>query len=396
MPQFYSAKEAARKLGVSVTTLYAYVSRGKLQAQPGASHRERRYRRDEVDHLAAQLAAARSPNAATRRSLDFGRPVVPSSLCLIEGGRLYYRGRPATDMAESESLEAVAAWLWDCDEREAFPRVPARRRSRRRVAPVATVPSALALMMRMSRAGSLRASSRNEEPSASIPVQGGALVRALAGAMIGRAPGSAPLHEQLADAWGSSRRQADLVRMALVLCADHELNASTFAVRCVASTQASLRTALVAGLAALSGPLHGGATERVEALFDALSRARRLDDAARAQLLPNDRLPGFGHLLYPGGDVRATMILERLRPGQARLWHKVAACGEQLTGEKPSLDFALVALRRELRLPRGAAFALFALGRSVGWIAHAAEQRRSGQLIRPRAEYTGPRPLMPG
>jgi citrate synthase len=386
MTQFYSAKEAAQKLGVSVTTLYAYVSRGKLQAQPGSSYRERRYRAEEVDHLAGQLAAARSPSAATRRSLDFGRPVVSSGLCLIEGGQLYYRGRLATELAQSDSLEAVAAWLWNCEEREAFPGAPQRRVSRRPVVGAAAMPTALELMAYMSRVGDTAA------PRASLPAEGGALVRALASALVGRPPNAAPLHEQLADAWRLSRRHADLIRMALVLCADHELNASTFTVRCVASTQASLQAALVAGLAALSGSLHGGATERVEVLFDALSRARQPDEVARAQLLPNDRLPGFGHLLYPSGDVRATLLLERLRPGAGRVWRRVAACGERLTGEKPSVDFALVALRRDLRLPRGAAFALFALGRSVGWIAHAVEQRRAGQLIRPRAEYTGPRP----
>ncbi len=83
------------------------------------------------------------------------------------------------------------------------------------------------------------------------------------------------------------------------------------------------------------------------------------------------RLPSFGHLLYPAGDARTTLLLRQLGASCGRLWKRVAAIGEELTGETPSVDFALVALRRELQLPRGAAFGLFALSRSVGGLAHA-------------------------
>jgi citrate synthase len=175
-----------------------------------------------------------------------------------------------------------------------------------------------------------------------------------------------------------------------VLCADHELNASGFTARCVASTGASLRAAVIGGLAALSGGRHGGMTGRIETLWRSLDRSAVLGQLRR-RLSADGELPGFGHPLYPEGDVRASAILERILPRFPRARALVSAVDE-LTGLAPNIDFALVALRRLLELPEGAAFGLFALGRSVGWIAHAIEQRETGQLIRPRAVYVGPIP----
>ena len=108
-----------------------------------------------------------------------------------------------------------------------------------------------------------------------------------------------------------------------------------------------------------------------------------------ARLARGDGLPGFGHALYPDGDVRATYLLSRILPRHPQ-WKRMIDTGSTLVGQKPSLDLALVALRRHLRLPVGAAFGLFALGRSIGWIAHGLEQREQSDLIRPRAVYTGP------
>jgi citrate synthase len=158
----------------------------------------------------------------------------------------------------------------------------------------------------------------------------------------------------------------------------------------VASTGASLRIAVVAGLAALAGPRHGGVTARVETLWDAIE-GRPVLETLRARLAAGEELPGFGHPLYPDGDPRAAALLTPVLASNATAAEFVAAV-EHLTGRRPSLDVALVAVRRHLRLPVGSAFDLFALGRSVGWIAHALEQRSSRQLIRPRAIYTGPPP----
>ncbi|WP_286877340.1 citrate/2-methylcitrate synthase, partial [Delftia sp. 67-8] len=110
----------------------------------------------------------------------------------------------------------------------------------------------------------------------------------------------------------------------------------------------------------------------------------------RQRLARGESLPGFGHHLYPDGDVRAALLLDMLPAhGPATMLAKEVMA---LTGQAPSVDFALVALRRHLQLPPGSAFGLFALGRCAGWLAQALEQRATRQIIRPRAAYTGPRP----
>ncbi len=200
------------------------------------------------------------------------------------------------------------------------------------------------------------------------------------------------MHEQLAAAWHVPAQHAPLIRAALVLSADHEFNASTFAARVVASTGANLYGSTVAGLAAINGPRHGGVTRQVTRLLDELGMATELGGERRD-------LPGFGHPLYPDGDVRAAALFAMMREALPRspelaLAERLAVVVEANGGPRPNIDFATVALERVLGLPRESALALFLLGRTVGWIAHALEQAAHGALIRPRARYIGPRPAI--
>ena len=207
-------------------------------------------------------------------------------------------------------------------------------------------------------------------------------------------PSAAPVHRRLASAWALDEAGGELVRRCLVLLADHELNASTFVARCVASTGATPYAAVSGALAALSGRRHGGASSRVEAMF------RELGDAApravlAARLARGDDLPGLGQPLYPRGDPRALAIIEALTKTRPEAGARVAAAAVaamELTGQSPNVDFALGATTTALGLAPGAALGIFLVARSVGWIAHALEQYESGVLIRPRARYTGRRP----
>ena len=218
--------------------------------------------------------------------------------------------------------------------------------------------------------------------------EGAALMADLAGALgEGAEPG--PLHLVLAGAWSLGPREAELVRRALVLLADHELNASTFAARVAASTGASLSASVLAGLAALSGPRHGGAAARITALIEEAGRVGP-EAAVKGFIARGDPPPGFGQRPYPAGDPRAKALLNAFRPSPELI--ELGMAGEALTGLKANIDFALAALTRTIGLPEDAPFALFALGRSTGWIAHAIEQLESGGLIRPRARYVGPPP----
>jgi citrate synthase len=153
---------------------------------------------------------------------------------------------------------------------------------------------------------------------------------------------------------------------------------------------------VLAGLAAIEGAKHGGATERVEELLDAARKPGSARKAFAARLKRGETVEGFGHMLYPDGDPRAKLLLELLRermPKSKELAFAtdVANAGADILGEQPTVDFALVALSRTLGLPAGTPLTLFALGRTIGWIGHAIEQYAQDTMIRPRARYVGPK-----
>jgi len=182
-----------------------------------------------------------------------------------------------------------------------------------------------------------------------------------------------------------------------VLCADHELNVSSFTARSVASAGSSPYAVVIAGLSALEGTRHGGASARVEAMLASMRHDRGLGDAIAARLRRGEGLDGFAHPLYPNGDPRANALFDLLRASFAKSQElafildfvDAAADAEY---DRPNLDFALASVARVLRLPAGAPLMLFAIGRTIGWVGHAIEQYATGQLIRPRARYVGTRP----
>jgi len=215
--------------------------------------------------------------------------------------------------------------------------------------------------------------------------------------MTGQPLSDRPIHEQVASAWNVPPELTALIRAALVLSAEHEFNASAFAARVVASTGANLYASTMAGLVAINGPRHGGLTRRVAALLSDLAAVSDVDAEIARRVSERVYIPGFGHQLYPDGDIRSGALFAMMRelvPDSAELAfaERVAGAVEQQIDRKPNVDFATVTLARVLGLPKDSALALFLLGRTVGWIAHAIEQAAHGALIRPRARYTGPRP----
>ncbi|WP_027212409.1 citrate/2-methylcitrate synthase [Burkholderia sp. WSM2232] len=398
-----TAAEAAAELGISLATLYAYVSRGLLSSSPHAQGKHRRYDAGEVRRLARRKADGKRAGKVAQKVLDWGVPVLESSITLVADGRLLYRGRDALELARTESLEDVAALLWECRAARiaaapAVPLAPAQWAAWLKLWGDSTpldralvlLPAAAAQMPRVWALG------RDAQLDNAC-----AVMRLLAAAMISGAPSNAPLHRQLASAWQvRNRQQAALLRAALVACADHELNASTFTVRCITSTGTHLFGAVAGGLAALAGPRHGGETMRIAALLDEASRAADLDRYLATRLSRHEHgaqgpvLSGFGHPLYPDGDPRARLLLDLLQecaPARSPLGEvqALSRAVHDTTGAQPTVDFALAAIERVLGLPAGAAFTIFATGRVVGWIAHAMEQARDGGLIRPRARYVG-------
>jgi len=366
------------RLRVRPQTLYAYVSRGRLRAEPEpADPRRSRYRASDVAALAERQGRGRKAADVARAAIAWGEPVLTSAITTIQDGELFYRGRNVRDLARVETLESVARLLRGGlgDPPSAVQKAPTGRSAKAR--------AFAALALRVGSDGP--AAGRAAEDLAGEAAE---LLDLMAAALLGEEE-EGPLHERVGRAWRAPREAWDLLRQALVLLADHELNTSAFAARVAASTGSSLAASLLAGLSALSGPRHGGAAEDVEAFAAAVAKNGPAKAIAAWQAL-RGYAPGFGHALYPDGDPRAAVLLEAFEAPAPLMAARRAV--EEETGRLANIDFALAALRQALELPAEAPFVLFALARSAGWAAHAMEQLESGQLIRPRARYVGPAP----
>ena len=377
-----AAEDARERLGVRPQTLYAYVSRGRVQVRPDPRDPRRSlYRAADIAALTQRKSRSRKVSEVAAGAIAWGEPVLASEITTVAGGRLFYRGRDAIRLAETETLESVARLLRGGHgaalKRTERPRPPEAGDMRTR--------AFLALAAR----AAVDPPARGRNPLA-LAVEAATLLDVLTDAVAGEVGGGA-IHNRLALAWGigPGGPGADLIRRCLVLVADHELNASAFAARVAASTGASLGAAALAGLATLTGPRHGMATAAVRTF--AAEAAQLAPAQAIANRLSEDRaLPGFGHQLYPDGDPRAAALLDRFAPPRELAALRDAVM--QQTGLAPNIDFALVAACEALRLPQDAPFALFAVARCAGWIAHAIEQGQTNAVIRPRARYVGPEP----
>jgi citrate synthase len=348
--------------------------------------------------LRERKEARRDPANAAARGLHWGGPVLESGITLIDDGKIYYRGQDVASLARTKTLEEVAELLWDAGAAERgrlFEQGDILNRSQFTRLPKAVNDEPLTLMqMALPAAGSVDLASFDLSPR-TVCLAGARILRLLTAAVAGgRRKG--PVHRALQAAWAPTRPEvAEAIRMALVLCADHELNPSTFVARCAASAGASPYDVISAALATLKGHRHGGETERLSALIVEVAKPGRAKTALASRLRRGERIPGFGHPLYPEGDPRAALLLEAAAAGGNKEWklmQHVAGAGEELLQAKPNLDFGLVAVARTFGLPERAPLTLFALGRTVGWIAHAIEQYGSEAVIRPRARYTGPAP----
>ncbi|MBY4899158.1 citrate synthase family protein [Cupriavidus sp. AU9028] len=374
MRSWISMEEACQRLGVRPQTLYAYVSRGKIEVSPDPGDTRRSlYRAEDIATLARRKQAGRKHETLATNTLFGAEPSIPTALSTFVRERLYYRGQDAVALAGSATLEEVARLLWDAAQ-------PVDFSSSARTASPGRVAAFRAL-------GTLAASghSTHGRMTSVLQLEGQGLVGQLANAF-GAQPGQQPLHLRFAHGWKQPGRVAELLRMAMVLLVDHELTSSAFAARIAASTGASLPACLLAGLTTLSGPLHGDASVRVRALFNDVERQGG-DQVIAHYLSTGMPLPGFGHHLYPEGDPRAEALLARFEPPEIIARFIDQASG--LTGLKPNIDVALAALVAHCGLPDDAAFAMFATARSIGLLAHSLEQLGVGQVIRPRGRYVG-------
>lgn len=375
MTGYLTAKQAAQRLGVSLSTLYAYVSRGLIRSEPDTVKRRRRYRAEDVEKLLARKSGDSEQKLA--QALNWGEPVCDSSLTLIEDGELYYRGRWVKELIVESTFEETVDLLWEGFE----PAEPVE------------LPEKWDGLEPLNRFAVALAQCAQQDPEAfdirpsSVRRTGARILATLFSTVCSPRP-ERTLAGSLARDWNLENQS--LLDAALILCADHELNTSAFTARCAASAGASPYGVVQAGLAALGGFRHGAHTFRVEALYrevEALGAQR----AVESYLRRGEELPGFQHKLYPQGDPRGRDLLALLAPLPEAAGELVEVASALHQG-RPNVDFALVTLALKLQRPPGTALTLFALGRCAGWIAHALEQYATGKLVRPRARYVGPLP----
>ena len=384
MASWISMDEACHLLGVRPQTIYAYVSRSKLEVMPDpADTRRSLYRAEDVAGLAKRKQAGRKHETLAANTLFGSEPSIPTALCAFFRGRPYYRGQDAVSLARSANLEEVAQLLWAAELPVDFSSSAASAQMH------SGQPGRVAAFTALANLAATGHSTRGRLTRV-LHSEGQSLVGQLANAF-GARHGSQPLHLRFAQGWKQSTQVADLLRTAMVLLVDHELTSSAFVARIAASTGASLPACLLAGLTTLSGPLHGDASGRVQALFSEVERLGE-DQVVAHYLSTGLPLAGFGHHLYPDGDPRAAALLALFEPPDviARFIEKVT----MLTGLQPNIDVALAALVAHHRLPADAAFGLFATARSVGLLAHSLEQLGVPQVIRPRGRYVGQMPDM--
>ena len=378
MGELVDARTAAERLGVDVRTLYAYVSRGALRRVPGPDGRSSRYDSDELELLARRSRPRTLPRPAA--SIDL---VVATRVSTVTDGAVRYRGRDVLGLAaDGEQFEAVAELLWaGPPATEPAWRLPAGQASSLRLV-LGALGGGLPVAMRFAAAVAAMAGAGGPGAAGQPdwPAWGRFLIATIveaSGPAQGAADADGPVARRLWRRWSPLSPAAARVRalnIALVLLAEHELAASTLAVRVAASARAAPPGCVLAGLGALSGTLHGDAPRIVR---ERLLRRPAGDSAAGQEADDDARLPagvGFGHSVHRHGDPRTAPLL--------RAVHAIATPADRDLIERarhgapapPNVDFALGALTHVARMPSEAATAIFAVARTAGWIAHAAEE----------------------
>ncbi|HZR80178.1 MAG TPA: citrate/2-methylcitrate synthase [Candidatus Binatia bacterium] len=420
-----SAREAAAALGVRRDTLYAYVSRGLLTRRRRSGDRRSWFDPSEVDRLAARGRSEARPDREVR---------IESAVTALEGGHWFYRGHDPVALAARARFEQVAELLWTgelpaaaawASDREA---VETGRRVQRVLGPdvlpadrIRLVTAALAgtdplrhdlrpeaviatarrlLATLVESLPALRESTR-ARPRRTVgePAAGGARSEGAVGAGL-RSEAPPPLAARLWDRLTTrppTPRDIELIDATLVILADHELAASTFAVRIAAALRADPYGAIGAGLGVLGGALHGAVSVAAEALLHEIAARGNVATVVEKHVRLGERLPGIGHPIYPDGDPRGAALLALLRRAggdrrRLRDVDELLAAARARGFPPPNVDLGIAAVTHVLGFARGTGELIFSIARMAGWVAHALEEYARPSSIRPRAIYTGIRP----
>jgi citrate synthase len=400
-----STKEAAGLLGVKPETVYAYVSRGQLSSRRGSGGRGSTFDAGEVEALARRNRRDASGSGSG------GDLSVRTRITLIESDRYYFRGVDAVDLATRHTYEEVAEWLWTGRMRpggtftapaasvavarravEALPGHAAPTDQLR----VATIAAATADPLRFDLSeDAVLGAARTLIPTlvAALPPAGHHLCDE--GPLAHRLWTRLSVHQDPDEA---SLRALDT---ALALLVDHDLAASTLAVRVAASARAHAYAAVSAGLGVIEGPLHGAASGLAHRLLQDVLDQGDAAPVIAGELRAGRRIPGLGHRLYPGEDPRARALfalLEQIPRAEPALLaaRDIVATTTRHAPLHANVDLALAVLTASCGMAPAAGETIFAVARTAGWIAHALEEYGERPLrMRPSGLYAGPKPPQP-
>ncbi|EIM73228.1 citrate synthase [Nitratireductor aquibiodomus RA22] len=380
--RYLSSAEAARELGVSLPTLYSYVSRGVLTSYPQAGRKSRLYDADQIAKFKMRGEILNNAQV-TENIMHYGHPVLETQVSGIVDGRLLFRGHDISVLADNSTAEDVADLLWvgfDSSAslgwiRNELPELAPRGGELDR----ALVDCQRWLLSRIEADQSAYDNSREKIIEIAPLIWRGGASFFFGSALTGRS-----LHEEIAVVSGLPD-QADCIRKCLVILADHELTASTFATRVIASTGAPIYQAISAGLASLNGARHLGEVERAYRQFKLLASEGTPELAIRQAQRRGDQIYGFEHTIYPYGDPRAEIILELASSLDAR--DELLSIKHAVGGKTLNFEGAIALLAISLGKGWSFATALVIASRLIGLIAHCIEEYEQQRMIRPRARY---------
>jgi citrate synthase len=410
-------REAARRLGVKPETLYAYVSRGLLDSRRAAGGRGSTFDPEQVAALARRSSRTAAPAGAQTRTAGAGTAGpegdwfrVRTGITLIEADHCYFRGVDATELAAAFSFEEVAEWLWTgVLQRGARFEAPPEPLAAARAA-AASLPPGCSTMDRL-RVAVIAAAAADPLRFDLAPEAVLGSARSLIPTLVDALPVAGRPHRGAGRlAWRLwSRLTAEaaddaslrVLDAALALLVDHDLAASTLAARVAASARAHPYAVVSAGLGALDGPLHGQTSALAHRMLAEVLERGGAAPVVAEYLRAGRQIPGLGHRVYRGEDPRAGMLLGLLAevpaaaPALAAA-RAVVATAARHTPLHANVDLALAVLTQSCAMPAEAGETVFAVARTVGWIAHAQEEYLERPLrMRPSGDYDGPRPGRP-
>jgi citrate synthase len=388
--EYVTAKQAMQILNVNAQTLYAYVSRKGIRSRPVPGTRQRLYWKSDLEQIGRKR---KSSNAVTHAGL-----VHESGITLITNGAHFYRGRKAADLARDASFEAVAALLWDVDEKDCFDDTVSRT--------PAVWPSLNKLLANESdvnRATALFPLLEEANPKAydlsrvGMARTGAHILRWLAALTAGaNKPSNEPIHLFLARHLKLRPAEAELVRRMLVLSADHGFDACTLTVREIASTGVTPWRAVISGLSAALGRKSRRADfNAISFLVSEIVNSADPVGVIVRRLRDSEHLPGFDSAAYPLGDPRGRVLLsfcEEIFADDLAFKRLQSALQTMREAKHLEPNYAFVCLFVTEKLKIGTDHSIFHLGRAAGWIAHAIEQYQIGEATRLKGLYKGPLP----